>query len=40
MQFAATLNGAAMSCTKDITGLGPTKQNTVGVSDLRLIRES
>lgn len=35
LQFAALVNGAPVSCAAEFTGLGPTKQNTVGVSDLR-----
>lgn len=35
LQFAAALNGTAATCDQELTGLGPTKQHTVGVNDLR-----
>lgn len=35
LQFAATVNGDAVSCGKEYTGLGPTKQHTIGINDLR-----
>ena len=35
VQFAATVNGAAVSCAKEISGLGPTGQNSIGINDLR-----
>lgn len=35
LQFAAALNNVAPTCDKELTGLGPAKQHTVGVSDLR-----
>ena len=35
LQFAATVNGVPVSCAAEFTGLGPSGQNTIGVSDLR-----
>lgn len=35
LQFAAALNGVAPTCDKELSGLGPAKQHTVGVNDLR-----
>ncbi len=35
LQFAAALNGTAATCEQELTGLGPTKQHSVGVNDLR-----
>lgn len=35
LQFAAALSGVAPTCDKELAGLGPAKQHTVGVNDLR-----
>ena len=35
LQFAATVNGAAVSCAQEIRGLGPAGQHSIGVGDLR-----
>jgi len=35
LQFAASLNGSAATCTQEFSGLGPNGQNSIGINDLR-----